>query len=119
MIDVPNEIVTQKIADTLDAFLPHGAGTMTALRLQTALAGVAHVAYREGKHDALMGLKTAEQLAEEFSVSPRRMRAIIVAQHDRWATGMKIGSTWVVSADEIESVRPGPIGRPRSKAKAS
>lgn len=116
MIDVPNTIVTQKIAESLNTFLPHGAGPMTALRLHTALSAVAHVAYREGKHDALMGLRTAEQLATEFGVSARRMRAIIEAQHDRWATGMKIGSTWVVSADEIESVRPGPVGRPAQAA---
>lgn len=112
MIEIPNDVVTRQISDTVDTFLPNGAGTMTAIRLRTALTTVGHVAYTQGKHDALMGLRTAEQLAIEFNVSPRRMRAIIEAQHGRWATGMKIGSTWVVSADEIESVRPGPVGRP-------
>jgi len=112
MIEIPNDVVTRQISDTVDTFLPNGAGTMTAIRLETALTAVAHVAYTQGKHDALMGLKTAEQLAEEFGVTARRMRTIIKTQHDRWTIGMQIGSTWVVSADEIESVRPGPVGRP-------
>lgn len=112
MIEIPNDVVARQISDTVDTFLPNGAGTMTARRLETALRNVGHVAYTQGKHDALVGLKTAEQLAEEFGVTARRMRTIIKTQHDRWATGMQIGSTWVVSADEIESVRPGPVGRP-------
>lgn len=52
----------------------------------------------------LLGIKTAEDMALVWRVSLRRAQAIIANRHERFGTGMRIGKTWVLSAEEAESI---------------
>jgi len=109
-----DEMIESEIARTVETFLPHGAGTMTDVRLRTALATIAKRVESASRTYYLTNLRTVEDMAIEFGVSVRRAQAIAKQAHDRWGKGMKIGKSYVFSADEIESMRPGDNGRPKS-----
>lgn len=107
----------QKIQTLIDSLLPYGAGPITEHRLRFALDQVAQTAFTAGKSYALMNLLTAEEVAEELGVSPRRMRALIKTRHERFATGRQVGKTWMIHRDELESLRPGPEGWPKGRTR--
>ena len=52
----------------------------------------------------LLGIKTANEMAAVWRVSVRRAQAIIAARHERFGVGRLIGKTWVLSAEEAESI---------------
>lgn len=118
MID--NQVVNGKIQTLIDSLLPNGAGTMTEIRLKTALEQVAQVAFSEGKNYGLSGLLSAEEVAERLGVNRRRALFLIKERHERFGVGRMIGSaTWTVHVDELPMLQPGPVGwkkgRPRGK----
>lgn len=109
------QLISQKIEDLLQVFLPHGAGQMTAVRLKSALEQVAQVAFTQGEHYALISLLTVEDVAREFGISEQRVRAIAQEKHDRFYVGRKVGrNMWLFRPEELEALRPAPkAGRPK------
>ena len=73
---------------------------------------VANVASHTRAHE-LLGLRTADELAEDWGVSVRRAQAFIASLHERFGVGRRIGKLWVLSPAEAESHRPGKPGRPK------
>ena len=101
-----NEIVTDRINQLVESLLPHGGGTMTEHRLRMALEKIAHVAWSEGGADGLRRLRTADDAAEAWGVTPSRARAHIARLHKRWSVGSKIGGVWLLTQAEIEQHVP-------------
>jgi excisionase family DNA binding protein len=110
-------LYNDRINRMVDSLLPNGAGPMTEHRLRHALDQVAQVAFSAGRSYALTNILTVEQAAEEIGVSRRRMAEIIRTRHDRFGTGMRVGRSWLIHRDEIESLRPGPEGWPRGRSR--
>lgn len=101
-----NEIVTDRINQLVESLLPHGGGTMTEHRLRMALEKIAHVAWSEGGADGLRSLRTAEDAAEAWGVTPTRARAHISRLNQRWGVGAKIAGVWLLTRQEIEQHVP-------------
>jgi len=103
----------QRINNLVESLLPNGAGTMTETRLRTALSQVAQVAFSAGESYALMSLLTVDDVAEQFGVSVRRVRAIAKIKHEQFGIGFQVANTaqWLFRPSEIESLRPGVAGR--------
>lgn len=97
------------IAQAVDELLNGlGSALITEHRLRTVLERIAHRVAVDAANDALMTLKTADELADELGVSPRRMRAIIRNRHERFGVGWQVPGTrqWLVRPSEIDSLRP-------------
>lgn len=91
------------IASKIDELTAHDPGNA---HLRAMLEIIAIHSYGEGRHDALAGLMTVEQVAEEFGVSRRRANAIIQYHHERFGTGQRFNSSWLVHRDELDAMRP-------------
>lgn len=98
--------VDQEIEKAMESMFPHGAGRTTHQRVQHWLNIVAQQAFNEGRSWALMGLMTADDVAEHFQISPRRARALIANRHERFGVGMQFGNSWLVHRDELPSLVP-------------
>lgn len=111
--DTLDQMIQQDIDQTVETFLPRGGGTMTDVRLRTALTNVARRVETAARAYYLGNLRTVDDMAEQFGVSRRRAQAIAKQHHDRWGRGMKVGGAYIFSEDEIESMRPAEhSGRP-------
>lgn len=108
----------QRINKLIESLLPNGAGTITETRLRTALSQVAQVAFSAGESYALTSLLTVSDVAELFGVNVSRVRAIAKRKHEQFGIGYQIPNTnqWLFRPSEIESLRPGQVGRPRKSA---
>lgn len=106
--------VTREIDQALASMFPHGSGTTTQHRVQHHLEHVAQVAFTTGANYALTSLLTVEDVADQLHITPRRVRAIARVQHQRAAIGWQVPGTnqWLFRPEEIEHLRPGPVGRP-------
>jgi hypothetical protein len=101
-----NQIIRQEIDKATQAMFPHGAGQANHVRVQHWLDKVATVAFRQGRDEALLGIMTAEDLADHFDITPRRARALIQNRHERFGVGMKAGNCWLIHRDELPSLQP-------------
>lgn len=108
-----DQLNQQDIDSTVERLIPHGAGAVTEPRLRQALTVLAQRIASNTRAYELLGIRTAEELAEEWDVSRRRAQAFIATLHDRWGVGRKIGNMWCLSADEADTHRPAHPGRPR------
>lgn len=99
-----------KAAETIEE------GSPSSMRTRHALAVLAQHVESATRSYELLNLRTVDDLAAEFGLSPRRIRALAVTRHERYGIGMKIGTTWLWSASEIERMRPGAPGRPRGNS---
>lgn len=108
-----NDVIQQRIDSLIAALLPNGAGTLSAQRLRTALEQVGAVAWSQGWSAALLGLRTLSDAAEAWGVSRQRAHQRITRLHQQHAVGLRVHDTWLLTTDEIERYRPGPVGRPR------
>lgn len=101
---------TAWIADLLDAI--YGSGDKDSIPPYTHdLLGRAYEsAFFAGKHHALSGLMSAEEVATHFEVTPRRGRELIRVRHDRYGVGRQVGSgekrRWIIHRDELEDLKP-------------
>jgi hypothetical protein len=104
----------QKISQQIQSLLPNGAGSITEIRLRHALDQVAQVAFSAGGSYALLSLLTVDDVADQLSVSVRRVRAIAKIKHEQFGIGFQVPNTaqWLFRPSEIESLRPGVVGRP-------
>lgn len=102
-----NPIVTARITEIADSL---ATGSLTLERLTWALDQVAQTAYAEGRADALLSLRTADDAAAAWNVSSARARAHIANLHRRYAVGMRIGGprrgAWLITQQEIDSHPP-------------
>lgn len=98
--------VERQIEQAMASMFPHGAGTTNHLRVAHHLEHVAQVAWNAGRTHALMGLMTAEDVAEHYRISARRARALIRNRHERFGIGMKAGNVWLVHRDELPELEP-------------
>ena len=101
-----NEMIERYICEALDALFPHGEGRAGRGLVEHQLNEVARRAYTIGRSDALLGLMTADDVAEHFRISARRARALIANRHERFRIGMRFGSSWLVHRDELASLAP-------------
>ena len=103
-----NDITRQRIDSAMQSMFPHGAGQASSTRVGHWLDTVAQVAFREGEAGALMSLLTVEDVAEQFGISTRRVRAIARNRHGRFGIGWQVPGTnqWLFRPCEIESLRP-------------
>jgi hypothetical protein len=108
-------IVNQAVDQAIAAMFPDGAGRATPARVEHHLRQIAHVAFEQGRLYALLNLLTVEDIAARFNVSTRRVRTLIAERHARLAIGYQITGTrqWLITPEEVESLRPGLVGRPR------
>jgi hypothetical protein len=100
------QIVQDRVEQAMQAMFPHGAGRVSHTQVRHHLEQIAEIAFQAGKHEALMGLMTASDVAAHFDVSERRARALIRNRHERFGTGMQVGNTWLVHRDELETLEP-------------
>jgi len=103
------QMVASAIAEATETI---GEGQPSPARLRHALTVLAqHVASATRDYE-LSNLRTVDDLAAEFSLSPRRIRALAANRHARYGIGMQVGKTWLWSASEIDRMRPRKPGRP-------
>lgn len=105
-------MIEQEIDQTVETFLPHGAGTMTDVRLRAALTTIAKRTEVAARAYYLGNLRTVDDLAARYGISRRRAQAIAKQQHERWGKGMKIGGSYIFGDDELATMEPGEPGRP-------
>ena len=110
-------IYEQKINQYVQSLLPNGAGNITETKLRHVLENVAQTAFSVGQDYVLSSLLTVNDVAELFGVNVSRVRAIAKQKHEL-SIGYQIPNTnqWVLRPSEIESLRPGSVGRPRKGA---
>lgn len=115
--DTYEQLNQQAIDATVDRLLPNGGGgAVSESRLRQALAVLVQQVGSNTRAYELLGIRTSEELAEEWRVSRRRAQAFIAHLHDRWGVGRKIGNVWCLSAQEAETHRPAlSAGRPRKE----
>lgn len=107
-------LVQQEITNTIDRLLPYGGGaTITETRLRSALDALATRIASYTRSYELLGIRTSDEMAEEWGVTVRRAQAHIATLHARFGVGRKVGRDWLLSADEAERHPPRPgAGRP-------
>jgi len=110
-------IYEQKINQYTQSLLPNGAGTITETKLRHVLDNVAQTAFSVGQDYALSSLLTVNDVAELFGVNVSRVRAIAKQKHAQFGIGYQIPNTnqWLFRPSEIESLRPGAVGRPKTQ----
>lgn len=108
-----DQMNVNEIDSAVEHIIPHGAGTVTEPRLRQALTVLTQRIASNTRAYELLGIRTAEELANEWGVSRRRAQAYIATLHDPWGVGRKIGNTWCRSAEEAATHRPAQPGRPR------
>jgi len=106
------QIIHDRITQAMQAMFPHGAGRATHTAVLHHLQTIAHVAFQEGRSQAFLGLMTAEDVAAEFNVTPRRARALIANRHQRFGVGMRFGNSWLVHRDDLPNLEPDARYRP-------
>lgn len=108
-------LIEQEIQNTVDRLMPHGGGaTITEHRLRSALDVLAQRIASHARAYELLGIRSSDELAEEWGVTKRRVQAHIAGLHERFGVGRKFGGIWCLSAEEAERHRPGPRGRPKN-----
>lgn len=98
--------VERAIEQAMQSMFPHGAGQATHHRVAHHMEQVAKRAFQAGKTYALMGLMTAEDVAEHYQVTSRRARALIKNRHERFGVGMRFGNSWLIHRDELPQLEP-------------
>lgn len=114
-------LIAQEIDRTVDALLPRdaAAGRIQSEILRLALQKLTQRTETAARTYYLANLRTVDDLAAEYGISRRRAQTIAQRHHARWGKGMKIGGTYVFSADEIETMRPADRGRPSKAQQAA
>ena len=107
--------INQALDEVVERLMPHGGGaTITEVRLRAALDVMAQRVATATRAYELLNILDTAQLAELWGVSERRVRAHVATLHDRFGFGREVHGRWMMTAEEAESHRPGPPGRPRN-----
>lgn len=109
-------LIEQDLDKVVTRFMPHGGGaTITETALRLAMQTFAHQVASHTRSYELLNLMDTEGLADYWHVSRPRVIKHITHLHERWGVGRKVGRDWLLSTDEAERHRPGPVGRPRKQ----
>jgi len=100
------KVVEQEIENALNSMFPYGEGRITRHRVEHWLNTVAIRAFQAGKTHALLGLMTVTDVAEHYSITERRARALIANRHNRFGVGMQVGNSWLIHRDELPDLAP-------------
>ena len=97
-----------EVEKAMDAMFPYGAGQTTHQRVRHWLDKIAQVAFTHGEQYALLSLLTVEDVAEQFGITPRRVRAIARNRHNRLGIGWQVPGTnqWLFRPEEVEHLAP-------------
>jgi len=101
-----DDTTQRDITNVLDQLFPNGAGHINYHRAKWALNKIAQIAFTAGRNYSLMGLMTAQDVADHFKISHARARALIQNRHERFGIGMKFGSSWLIHRDELPDLEP-------------
>lgn len=101
-------IIEQEIQKAMDAMFPHGAGQTTHAHVKHWLDTISKIAFSQGEMYALMSLLTVQDVAEQFDISPRRVRAIAKNRHERFGIGWQVPGTnqWLFRPEELNVLEP-------------
>ncbi len=104
---------TQPLIDRAldDLFHDMPGGTLTRHRVEHVLQGLTHHVATQAGHEALRSLLTTDDMAERLHLSVRRVQKIAKDRQVGWEVARGIR---VFVPDDIERLRPGPVGRPRA-----
>ena len=113
---VESDIIKNELEKHIDTYFPHGDGTITRIRAEKMMRDMAVCGFHEGERYALQALRTADEVAAILGITSRRVRAIAKTAHQRWGIGWQIPGTniWLFRESEIELLRPGKPGRPKT-----
>jgi len=100
------ETIEHDIENAMTAMFPHGAGRVNHIRVRHWLNQIAQMAFNHGRSYALLGLMTAQDVAEHYNISERRTRALIANRHERFGIGMRFGNSWLIHRDELQQLQP-------------
>lgn len=90
------------------------ARTITAERAEYVLNILATKTAQHTRMEVLFSLKTVQDVAEVYRVTPRRIRAIAKARRERgFPLGWQVPGTnqWLFLPDEVEQLEPGERGK--------
>lgn len=115
------QIVADRIEREMETLYPHGEGQVPSRRVQAAMQNVAQVAFREGQSYALLSLMTVADVAAQFKITERRVRAIAADRHARHGIGWRVPGTrvWLFRPEELDLMRPAEPGRPKGSRRNS
>lgn len=91
------------------------AKTISQHRAEHVLTNLAIKVAQHIRAEVLFSLKTVDDVAEIYRVTPRRIRALAKARRERgFPVGWQVPGTnqWLFLPDEVEQLQPGPTGRP-------
>ena len=100
------ETVEQEIENAMQVMFSHGAGETDHAHVEHILAKIAQRAFQAGRSYALLGLMTADDVAEHYGITGRRARALIANRHERFGIGMRFGRSWLIHRDELPDLSP-------------
>jgi hypothetical protein len=107
------ELVQREVGRQLDALFPHGEGQVNRRRVERALQQVAARAFEQGRQYALTSLLSTDDIADQWGVSRRRVRAVCKREHERHGVGWQTPrGEWLLTPEESERIAPGDPGRP-------
>lgn len=98
-----DSLVEQAIDEAMQTI---GEGRPSPTRTLAALQRLAQRVGGYSRDYTLLNLRTVDEIAAEFGVHPSGVRRIAADRHRRFGAGIKIGRTWLFSADEVEMLRP-------------
>lgn len=107
----------QEIDRAIEQLCEHGiTRRLTEDALRRRLEIFASRIATAARSEFISSVRSAEEAAEAWGVTPRRAQAHIKAIHERHGAAARIGRAWLITTDEIERYRPGPAGRPKGAA---
>lgn len=104
-----NENTECLIRNYLDTLFGDGQlQQLSRQRVEHVLRTAIQEAAQDVARQTLASLLTADDLAERFGVSRRRIRALAKNRHERFDVGWQVPGTgqWLFLPDEVELLRP-------------
>lgn len=93
------------------------AKTISHHRAEHVLTILAQKVIQHVRTEVLFSLKTVDDIAEIYQVTPRRIRAIAKWRRERgFPVGWQVPGTnqWLFLPDEVKQLKPGLPGRPKT-----
>ena len=120
MMNQPTEMRDQDtdaiVSRWTDALVNREIAMISRERAETVIRQAVQQAAQAATEQALMGLLTSGDVARELQVSVRRVQAHARTLNQRgFAVGWNVPGTrvWLFRPEEVETLRGGPVGRPR------
>lgn len=113
MVDRQQQLIEGAVTRALDdLFQDLPARPLTRHRVEHVMRGLAQRVASDASGETLLSLLTTQDMAERLGVSVQRVRALAKARGVGWQVSR---GTWVFLPEDVERLRPGPVGRPPAK----